>query len=241
MLGLLPLLSSHLDLARSIVPEIEAAPGAIASEIDIIEEEQISERVQPGDMIICRLTTPLIKTCIKLIERWMLARVCGRDIGEQLNAIVKAVTELLMYQWSEFGRCLDIYESRQVKKLAQCDGSESQIESLRGRVEAVPVWYQSFEAESVERLLEEIEKLFNDDEPDAILSTVHKAKGLENDRIFVLYPDKLPLIWEGQQDWEYIQEMNLRDVALTRAKRTMIFVHEKHRKKKRRHVFDGEA
>ena len=233
--------TSHLDMARSIVPEIEAAPGAIAGEIEAIEEEQIGDWIQPGDMIICRLTAPLVKICIQLIERRMSARVRGRDIGEQLNAIVRAVTEQPLYRWEEFGRWLNTYADRQIDKLAQREGSENQIESLRDRVEAVRVCYQSFEVESAQQLMEEIEKLFNDDEPDIILSTVHKSKGLENDRIFVLYPEKLPLIWEGQQDWEFSQEMNLRYVALTRAKKAMIFIREKPKKKKRRDTFDEAA
>jgi DNA helicase II / ATP-dependent DNA helicase PcrA len=50
--------------------------------------------------------------------------------------------------------------------------------------------------------MKEIERLFNDDEPDIILSTVHKAKGLENDRIFVLYPEKRARILERQPEKE---------------------------------------
>lgn len=212
-----------------------------AYEKNTIEEVQIGDRVQPGDMIICRLTAPLVKICIQLIEHRMSARVRGRDIGEQLNAIVRAVTEQPMYRWPDFGRWLDIYESRQLDKLAQREGSEGQIESLRDRVEAVRVCYQSFEVESVDQLMQGIERPFNDDEPNITLSTVHKAKGLENDRIFVLYPEKLPLVWEGQQDWEYTQEMNLRYVALTRAKKAMIFVCEKPKKKKKRGMFGEDA
>lgn len=231
---------SHLDMVRGIIPEIEAAPGAIAGEIDTIEEEQIGDRVQPGDMIICRLTAPLIKICIQLIQRRLSARVRGRDIGEQLNAIVKGVTEHPAHRWADFGHWLNIYADFRISKLSQRDGSESQIESLRDRVEAVRVCYESLDVRSADDLIAEIERLFNDDQPDIVLSTVHKSKGLENDRIFVLYPEKLPLIWEGQQDWEFTQEQNLRYVALTRAKRAMIFVREKP-KKKRRGAFDEDA
>jgi ATP-dependent DNA helicase UvrD/PcrA len=224
--------TSHLDMARSIVPEIEAAPGATAGEIDTIEEEQIGDRVQPGDMIICRLTAPLIKICIQLIQRRLSARVRGRDIGEQLSAIVKGVTEHPAYRWADFGHWLNTYADFRISKLAQREGSEGQVESLRDRVEAVRVCYESFDVQSAEDLIKEIERLFNDDQPDIVLSTVHKAKGLENDRIFVLYPEKLPLVWEKQQDWQLTQEMNLRYVALTRAKRAMIFVREKPKKKR---------
>ena len=72
----------------------------------------------------------------------------------------------------------------------------------------------------------EIEGLFSDDRPSVILATVHQAKGLEADRVFILYPDNLPMIWENQQPWELKQEMNLKYVALTRAKAELIFVVE---------------
>jgi superfamily I DNA/RNA helicase len=58
------------------------------------------------------------------------------------------------------------------------------------------------------------------------LSTVHRAKGLEADRVFILAPEKLPLVWAGQQAWETEQEQNLRYVALTRARRELYFVTE---------------
>lgn len=233
--------TSHLDLARKIVPEIEPAPGAITGEISIIEEEEIGEQVQRGDMIICRMTAPLVKICIQLIQRRLSARVRGRDIGEQLSAIVKGVIELPGYRWSDFGHWLSTYADVRISKLAQREGAEAQIESLRDRIEAVRVCYESFEVHSPEDLIAEIKGIFDDEEPDIMLSTVHKAKGLENDRIFILYPEKLPLIWEGQLDWQYKQEMNLRYVALTRAKRELIFVPEKPKKKQRRGIFEDEA
>jgi superfamily I DNA/RNA helicase len=53
---------------------------------------------------------------------------------------------------------------------------------------------------------------------------VHKAKGLEADRVIILLPDKLPLKFPRQKEWELKQEMNLKYVALTRAKKELIFV-----------------
>ena len=90
----------------------------------------------------------------------------------------------------------------------------------------VKACYEAFECKALEAFCLEIEGLFSDDRPSVILSTVHRAKGLEEDRVFILYPDKLPLVWENQQPWELKQEMNLKYVALTRAKAELIFVLE---------------
>ena len=57
-----------------------------------------------------------------------------------------------------------------------------------------------------------------------MLSTAHKSKGLEADRVLILLPTKLPLTWKGQLDWQLIQENNLKYVAITRAKKELVFV-----------------
>ena len=53
------------------------------------------------------------------------------------------------------------------------------------------------------------------------LSTVHRAKGLEAERVIILRPDLLPLAVE--RTWEKVQERNVKYVALTRSKRELIF------------------
>jgi hypothetical protein len=51
---------------------------------------------------------------------------------------------------------------------------------------------------------------------DAIkISTIHRAKGLENERVFILEYNKLPI--KRILEWENIQERNLHYVAVTRA------------------------
>ena len=71
-----------------------------------------------------------------------------------------------------------------------------------------------------------LDNLFSDyaDGRFVMLSTIHKAKGLEWDRVFIILPEDIPLTWKGQQDWEYQQEMNLKYVAITRAKKELYFV-----------------
>ena len=56
------------------------------------------------------------------------------------------------------------------------------------------------------------------------LSTVHRAKGLEADRVFILDPSSLPLKWRSMKPWQRDQEDNLKYVALTRSKEDLYFV-----------------
>jgi superfamily I DNA/RNA helicase len=48
------------------------------------------------------------------------------------------------------------------------------------------------------------------------LSTIHRAKGLEANRVFILNFDDLPVFKPNQKEWERMQEENLKYVAITR-------------------------
>ena len=56
------------------------------------------------------------------------------------------------------------------------------------------------------------------------LSTAHKSKGLESNRVLILLPDKMPLKWPQQKQWQLQQEQNLKYVAITRARKELVFV-----------------
>ena len=215
---------NHLDLAREIVAEIEAAPGRDAGVIGDVPEMKLADEVRAGDFILCRLTAPLISTCIRLIERKIAARVKGRDIGKQLTDIVRAVAEFDGYTWECFGDFLHKYENNMIAKLSQRDNSESQIESLMDRVSAIQTCYESYNVHSADQLCADIDALFSDGIAAVTLCTVHRAKGLEGDRVFILREDKMPLIFPKSQPHQIEQEWNLRYVALTRSKRELYFV-----------------
>lgn len=55
------------------------------------------------------------------------------------------------------------------------------------------------------------------------LSTIHKAKGLENDKIFLICPELIPSRFATQL-WQLKQEQNLLYVAITRAKKDLTYV-----------------
>ncbi|MCL4256399.1 MAG: ATP-binding domain-containing protein, partial [Anaerolineae bacterium] len=80
---------------------------------------------------------------------------------------------------------------------------------------------------SIDALEVKIKNLFGDNKPhDDVVTfcTVHKSKGLEADRVFILAPDKLPLSFEGITPEQLQQEYNLLYVAETRAKHVLVIV-----------------
>ncbi len=42
--------------------------------------------------------------------------------------------------------------------------------------------------------------------------------------MFILWPHRLPLEWPDQQPWEWTQELNLRYVAVTRARQRLVIL-----------------
>ncbi len=75
---------------------------------------------------------------------------------------------------------------------------------------------------SIDELRQMINAIFKDNITDGIiLSTIHKAKGLEADRVFIVRPDEIPL--GVSKGWMYQQELNLKYIAITRAKKELVY------------------
>jgi superfamily I DNA/RNA helicase len=220
--------TSVVELARQIVPEIEAAPGAPVGTVGYVKETELTGKLAAGDMVLCRLTAPLVSLCLDLIGRQVPARVRGRDIGAQITAVVRKVAEMPGYTWESFGESLGRYQDMMAAKLANRADAEGQLEALEDKCNAVRTCYESFHASSADHLVSLIEGLFSDRDERGmvILCTVHRAKGLENDTVYILRPDKLPLSWPNQTEDEAAQESNLKYVAITRAMRALYFVEQ---------------
>ena len=73
-------------------------------------------------------------------------------------------------------------------------------------------------ASTVGGIIEEIKRVFdNNDKGEIMLSTVHKAKGLEADNVYVLATERMPHPKGGSE------ENNICYVAITRAKKNLFY------------------
>lgn len=205
-----------IDLAQNIVPQITAFDSAIDGEV--IDTDNLKS-VQYGDMILCRKTAPLIDLCLKFIKNNIRAYVKGKDIGEGLVNLIKKMKAKNLH--SLFSK-LDA-EVEKAEKSTKGRNAEAKLIALKDKVECINIIAET--ASDINELISKIECLFNDKETKCIsLSTIHKSKGLEADNVFIVIPNKLPLVWKNQLDWQYEQEMNLKYVAITRAKKKLYFV-----------------
>jgi DNA helicase-2/ATP-dependent DNA helicase PcrA len=206
----------------------ESAPEGVVRELDARAWDKLSgEHFTPADVILCRNTAPLISQALTMIRRGIGARVEGRDIGQSLQALanrwksiktLSALTDKLEEHRLREGNKLRSRGQRQ--KAAQV---EDKVDSLIAVIHSLPPKATTWD------LSTRITTLFGDTEPGqtpkvCTLSTIHKAKGREWDRVYLYGRRELqPSKW-AKQEWELQQERNLCYVAVTRAKRELVEV-----------------
>ena len=223
--------TTHIELVKKNFPEIPiiASPNAISGKIEAIAEADLWSdkpcRLTTGDMVICRKTAPLVKLCIRLITRGIAATVKGRTIGELIKGDLKEIAQMPGFPYSNFNGAVSAYKAAKQQRYEGLENEEQLLETLNDKLEALTAIYKSQpQATCTAHLENYIDSLFSDEISPITLSTCHRAKGLEGDRIFIISPHDLPMVWRNQQDWQLEQENNLLYVALTRSKSELYVV-----------------
>jgi hypothetical protein len=222
----------HINLVNRIFPDIpiepsEDAPEGILEQIDNNDlwSDQHEAHLKVGDMVLSRKTAPLVSLCIRLIGQGIAATVKGKDIGKQIKSELEAIADITGFRYEEFNLFVEQYREFKFQTYENLDNAEQLKENLADKLNALFTIYSSQpNATCIEHLCNYIDDLFSDDESPITLSTCHRAKGLEGDRIFIIKPEDMPMVWERQLGWQKEQEDNLLYVALTRSKSTLYIV-----------------
>lgn len=204
-----------VERAQAIVPDYQAAPDAHMGTVDTIGVDKLYEQAQPGDFILSRKNAPLMGICLSFLRRGQACRIEGRDVGQGLVAIVR---KLRAKSLPDFAKKLNTWEMKQVKKASSSKNKEAKIENIRDQRLTLEALAEG--VSSVKEIETRILSLFSDSEsttrPAIVCSSVHKAKGLEADRAFLIIdtfckrPD--------------IEEMNILYVGITRARHHLTYV-----------------
>jgi DNA helicase II / ATP-dependent DNA helicase PcrA len=201
--------------AQEIVPDIQAledAPDGVVRDGDVLSE------AQSGDFVLCRTTMPLVKLFFEFLVQNKKAVIKGSDIGLQLIDLIGKIATLdkLKTFWNG--------ELAKFRKDLKADGvlnpyEHSGYTALADKVSTL--LFLANLADDIPGLKSSIKSIFTDEIQGICLSTVHKIKGLEANRVFIVRPDLLPM--QNVKPWQYIQEKNLEYVAITRAKLELIY------------------
>lgn len=236
---------SHIRTARKWSPRIEAAPGAargvferydaegklacdaVAEHGDDCECRSGANRrlqpvdFQPGDVVICRAKAPLVKMAFWLMRARRPCRILGRNLATPLLSFIDSmrcddVPSLL--------RKVNTVTQRLVLRALDLD-DETAAEEARDRQAVIVAVADGYDGDDVAGLRAELESLFGDGEDRSsvvTLSTVHKFKGGEADRVWWLDHHKPDPESRGyKQQWQRIEAGHIRFVAMTRARREL--------------------
>ena len=208
--------------ANKIVPEIKALSNA---ESGIVRNGNVLSEAQSGDFVLCRTTAPLVKLFFYYISQSRTATIVGTEIGTNLIDMIGGfinVNDLLIYWMNRLEILRDSLKSMGVLDVYE----DNAYQSLDDKVTTLA--FIAKYCKSTVDLKEKILKIFTDDKDNRgiILSTIHKSKGLEADRVFIVRTDLLPLKAAMSRPWLLEQEYNLKYVAITRARNELIYDYE---------------
>lgn len=198
----------------SILPSDNAIQGSV-------KRVRAFSDYKRGDSILCRNNAPLISKAYELINNGVSINFTKRDLGEGLVTLVKKIVkdESLNSFLDEF----EAYLTKETEKLARTN-QENKIEAFHDKLECLMHVYMNLEDHSMKGLIASIKSLFVPAKYATVtLSSIHGSKGLEWDRVFILRPDLLPSPY-AKQAWQLEQESNLHYVAVTRAKRDLVYL-----------------
>jgi superfamily I DNA/RNA helicase len=208
-----------VNLITSKFPDtgLEAAPWAKQGAITHMSSERALLEYSPADMILCRTNAPLVEPCFALIRKGIKATIRGREIGTGLIMMIRKMKAADMV---DLLAKLNEYSKAEVTKLEAAEKT-SQAQVLKDKVETIVALTDG--CGSITELEDKIESIFSDDKVGVVFSSIHKAKGLEAERVFILHPELLPHPM-AKQGWEKEQERHLEYVAITRAKSELVYV-----------------
>ena len=212
---------SVVQEAQKIVSNIEASDAAPEGKVG----QTTYDETTPGsaDVILCRNIAPLVALAYKMIAQGRGCKILGRDIGKGL---IKLIENMKAHDLGELRGRIDNYRNREVSRFLKEDkGNKAQ--AIEDKVDCIHTVIDNLpETEwTINDLINHIDRMFKDNNGDSLLtlSTIHKAKGLEWQRVFLHMPGLIPSKY-AKQPWQIRQETNLMYVAITRAKKELYYV-----------------
>lgn len=202
-----------VDEAKTIVSDYEAGPGSEDGEVAMANRETLERDAKAGDFILSRANAPLIGLCLSFLKRGVAASVAGRDVGAGLIALIEKSRAASVPELAEW---IDVWQEAEITRITRrkIDADTSSVEDRAACIQALCEG-----ARSVQEIKDKIDGLFSDTDAAnrIMLSTTHKAKGLERDRVWILMDTYRPK--------KSTEEANLYYVAVTRARKSLFKVY----------------
>lgn len=204
--------------AQQFVPDYYAAPQNPEGVVTTISEARLLESLAVGDVVLSRANAPIIGLCLKALRLGLPARVEGRDVAATLRTLIKKLAKgRAAESVPEFLKRLATWEQREYHRIekSRLRYPERQVELVRDKADALRTMADGISG--IAELQARLEEVFTELAAGRaiVFSSVHKAKGLEWARVFLL----ADTFRETDQE-----ERNIQYVAITRAIQQLTWV-----------------
>lgn len=208
-----------VNLAAQLVPDFRAAPEAPEGILRDCGIDEMIATCDIGDFVLSRKNVPLVRACLSILKTGKRAMIRGRDLGQTLLTTVRGLKATTM---TELYERLDAWEHREVEKaLKNTRTAEDKMELVREKAELVRAIGE--DCTNVMELMSRLDCLFGDESKGSVIcSTVHRAKGLEAARVFVMMDTMFNI--SNPDSPRAREEDNIRYVGFTRAKKELVLV-----------------
>lgn len=201
--------------AQEYVPHIQ--PHASAPQGEVVDEDRLlwDADVRVGDMVLCRFTAPLVEARLAYLKRGIPAQILGTDMARSLLGLIETLEPRGL---KDLANRLDKWE---VKERLKAGENEARAAAVSDRADSLRTFIEA--ARELPHLETLIREAFTEDPGARItLASIHRSKGLENRRVFIINHGDIPKF--ARQEWQIKQEKNLLYVAVTRAQERLEYV-----------------
>jgi superfamily I DNA/RNA helicase len=206
-----------VEAAAKIVPDFECAVGTHDGEISYLDSDKLTVTALAGDFILSRKNAPLVSVAMSLLRSGKRTKIAGRDVGAGLKNLVRKLSK------GRAAHSVPVFLSNvNAWSIKECDRAMraqrlARVEEIRDQADMLISLTDG--VKNTAEVEGRIDALFTDDglgQAGVITcSSVHRAKGLEASRVFVL-ADTLRNTTK--------EEENITYVAITRAKEYLVWV-----------------
>lgn len=207
--------------------------------------DDVVNLAKPGDLIISRLRAPIVLLVFSFIDKDIKVHIHEEEVREIINEIknifkqneLNLIISSLSYGFDDLKTEVMNRWSWIIQKNSEriTDSTERNlfIENEKKYLEKkLNFLYKKYEqwkndCDTLNDILRRIKDYISATDDSIKLSTIHRAKGLENKRVFILNYDELPFFRLQQKNWERTQEINLKYVAITRALSELYLIENK--------------
>ena len=222
------------EIAKKYSPNITARPGAPEG---IIRTDVSANDAQPGDLVLCRMSSNLIEQYLQYARDNKNAYLKGYDAyRDEYKKLVEetGAKRIDIHCATKEGMFTKLYqrffdEAKNLMNKLNIDEDEAfshpkSVETL-DKIQALKAL--SAGLDTTDELIAKINMIFTGEKENAIqMSTIHKAKGLEAENVYILAPSLLFNPQFAKTKWEIESEKNLAYVAITRASYSLNFIKE---------------